>query len=403
MRFDIHFRQDVSDQIDRVVSNIKGWNAEDDTVKDELKKLVDEAVHFEHCPKADHDFTIVGADGSGDFPCVRYGDSFVYVVVALARMYSIERGDTHLREVDSKIKDIVDFLWLPESKKVSDPLFDQFFERVGGASLEEICAKSDYHQLSVGTKGVHNSATDIVKDLRKPEAHDAHNIPIQMMGPAETSVLVRAMASEYVKNSKGPVYLIQDTTLSLPFLTKQMTLFFEVYKRYACVKARELGMIYFTLSKSHNMPHMDVIESLIADKFGSKEHWYLRVPNSASSKLLDERSIPPRGAVTYIFNFHQNQQPMRIDMDFEFWMKNFNSNGKKRLHSAEIQFFRDLDCASHDMRCYGYPYPVKASHDMVSLTDAERESLRKQIIDRGVAQGLKLKNFIDPSFATGHK
>lgn len=403
MRFDIHFRQDVSEQIDGVVNCIKGWNTEDDSVRDELKKLVDEAVHFDHCPKADHDFIIVGADGSGDFPCVRYGDSFVYVVVALARMYCIEKGDNHLRELDSKIKDIVDFLWLPESKKKSDPLFDQFFERVGGASLEEICTKSDYHQLSLGTKGAHASALDIIKDLRKPEAHDAHNIPIQMMGPAETSVLIRAMNSDYAKKSSGLVYLIQDTTLSMPFLTKQMTLFFEVFKRYACVKARECGMAYFTLSKSHNMPHMDTIESLIMEKFASKEHWFLRVSNSVSSKLLDDRAIPPRGAVTYIFNFHQNQQPMRIDMDADFWKKHFYSKDKDKMQATEIQFFRDMDCASHDMRCYGYPYPIKASHDMVSLTDAEREALRKQIIDRGVANGLKLKNFIDPSFTTGHK
>lgn len=407
MRFDIHFRSDVCNQIDGVVANLKQWNADDEQIRKEIRSLADYVGTFEHCYKPDRDFLIAGADGSGDFPCVRYGDSFVYVVVALARLYSADKGDSHLVEHDLKIKDVVDFLWLPEAKKKSDPLFDQFFERIGGDTLEHICEESDYNKLSQGTRGVHSSAADIVKDLRKPEAHDAHNIPIQMMGPAETAVLIRALESDFVAVSNRPVYLIQDTTLSLPFLTKPMTLFFEVYKRYACVKARKAGACYFTLSKSHNMPHIDLIEELVGHVTGSQEHWYLRMPNPALGEkppaFLDDRAIPPKGAVTYLFNLHKNQQPMRIDLDWEYWKSHFWSENKDNLRAAERQFFRDIDFSSHDMRCYGYPYPVKASHDMVSLTAAERAALRKQVIDRGLAAGLKYKNFLDPSFATGHK
>ena len=73
------------------------------------------------------------------------------------------------------------------------------------------------------------------------------------------------------------------------------------------------------------------------------------------------------------------------------------------MRKHEIQLFRDLDFASHDQRCYGYPYPIKACHDMASLTNAERIALRKQIIDAAIEKGLKRKNFIDPSIQTGHK
>ncbi len=94
---------------------------------------------------------------------------------------------------------------------------------------------------------------------------------------------------------------------------------------------------------------------------------------------------------------------MRLDIDINHWKKTIWSEDSEVMLGRERQLFRDLDFASHDQRCYGYPYPVKASHDLASLTDAERVSIRKQVIDRAVEAGLKRKNFVDPSVTTGHK
>jgi hypothetical protein len=73
------------------------------------------------------------------------------------------------------------------------------------------------------------------------------------------------------------------------------------------------------------------------------------------------------------------------------------------MREREMRIVRDLDFASHDQRCYGYPYPIKACHDMASLTEAERVAFRKKVIDEAVANGLKRKNFLDPSIPAGHK
>lgn len=94
---------------------------------------------------------------------------------------------------------------------------------------------------------------------------------------------------------------------------------------------------------------------------------------------------------------------MRLDIDYEYWAQHIYDADHDKQKQCEIQLFRDLDFASHDQRCYGYPYPIKACHDMASLTDDERAALRNQIIDEAVKSGLKRKNFVDPSIVTGHK
>ena len=69
----------------------------------------------------------------------------------------------------------------------------------------------------------------------------------------------------------------------------------------------------------------------------------------------------------------------------------------------EMRIFQDLDYASHDQRCYGYPYPIKAGHDRASLTEAERVALRKMIIAAAVSAGMKRSLFRSAAAATGHE
>jgi NurA-like 5'-3' nuclease len=114
--------------------------------------------------------------------------------------------------------------------------------------------------------------------------------------------------------------------------------------------------------------------------------------------LAQERRIPPVGAVSYLFRLHKNTPIMRLDVDLNMWEQNLKDNPK-----AEDQLFADLDYSGHDQRAYGYPYPIKASHDRSRLTQMERAALRKQIIEAAVAAGMKRALFRDVSTATGHK
>jgi hypothetical protein len=100
--------------------------------------------------------------------------------------------------------------------------------------------------------------------------------------------------------------------------------------------------------------------------------------------------------VTYLVRFHNNIPVLRVDLDYRYWAEHLRDEVQVR------QLFEALDYCSHDQRCYGYPYPVKAGHDRASLTEVERMALRKQLIDEAVRAGLKRSLFRNASQATGH-
>lgn len=405
MHFDIHFRSDVINKLRTAVEDIHSWNIKEKVSSDEIEKLSKYVQGFEHCSVPDHRFLIGGADGSGDFPCVCYGDSVIYLVTAMSRIY--EALPTGLKEKNVTNNEIVDFLWLPEDNTKAREQYLDFFAQLMGEPIKDICIKSDYYQLAKSHGGGVPSPIDLVDNLITPGAHESDNIGIQLLNTAESSVLIRLMRSLHGnREAEEPIYLLEDSTMALPLVSSKSTLFFEITKRYACISGRESGIIYMTISKSHNMPKMDQIEDMIKEKVPSGEHWFMRLPvkqiGEDKPSFLGTRTIPPVGAVSYLFRFHNTTQPMRLDMDYEFWIKNIWNEDIEVMRAKEIQIFRDLDFASHDQRCYGYPYPIKACHDMVSLTKEERVAMRKQIVDEAVKAGLKRKNFIDPSIQTGH-
>ena len=408
MRFDIHYRPDLKAKIKATALAIREWNQETPEYRKEIEDLAQHVTPFEHCALPDHDFLMAGADGSGDFPCATYGDSFVYLVVAIARMYAATKGQRGLDEISVKDADLLDVLWLPEDQEMAKKLYDEFFERIVCMPLEEICKKSDYRDILKSRDVSLSTISKFIEQLIRPAGHDAGNIRTQMLGTEEVAALLKVLRSKIVED-KGdkPVYVIEDRTLALPTAYMESSLFFEIARRYACVLASEKAAVYMTLSKSHDMPRMDLIEEMVKKVVPSEEHWFMRVPGpynkEAKPKFLETRAIPPDCAVTYIFRLHKSTGPLRLDLDYKYWKKNIWNTDANVMRSNEIQLFRDLDVASHDYRCFGYPYPIKASHDMASLTQDERVVLRKQVRDICIDAGLKPKNFFDASMQTGHK
>ena len=400
MRFDIHYRNDLTNKISSVVNDMKQWNQETAEDKADFKKITNYAESFSHCVKASEPFTICGADSSGEFPVTTYNDSYIYLVTALTRLYSAVK-EGHLKEEVIEDSNIVDFLWLPEDKQESDKHFETFFENLIQMSLPDLCRESDYLMLRKQITGKNITTQELLSLLLKPNAHDANNVRIHLMTAAELCTIARLM-----KSNMQPTYLIADTTLTLPLIKQRGCLFFELVKRYCCQLARTKGSVFMALSKSHNIPHMDRIIEEIAHKTGSQEHWYLRIPtledDNFRPKFLSSRGIPPIGGITYIVRFHKNIPPMRIDFDKYYWKESIWSDDSDLMLKREQRIFGDLDFTTHDQRSYGYPYPVKASHDIVSLTRAEKEALRKQIIDAAERAGLKRQNFTDISLLTGH-
>ena len=77
MRFDLHLRSAVKDQLAELGQELAAWE-KPARLGDMLRRnIIDSIVPFEHS-RGVNGLTIAGVDGSGDFPALSFGDSFVW-------------------------------------------------------------------------------------------------------------------------------------------------------------------------------------------------------------------------------------------------------------------------------------------------------------------------------------
>ena len=401
MRFDLHLRRDVTTQLDGLASQMAEWEAQP-TLSDEQRERIRQSITpFAHTTKHEN-LVIAGVDGSGDYPALSYADSFVYLSTAQATTYESSPA-SGLRELGPTSPPLIDFVWLPETESQRAANMDAAFSRMAGAPLDDVIQRSDYLQL----KGMGQSVASAIEHLIRPHAADSGNLGIQLRSTAELAAALRQLPSL----SEG-AYLFVDGTFSLPFIGRSdLSLFHEHLKRLCCVEARERGVCFLALSKSHGFPGIELVEEQAKARCGDAnqsvaEHWFLRIPTQERDgwkiALADDRAIPPVGAVTYLVRFHKNVPVLRVDMDHTYWADHIAGTDDEATQANERRLFEDLDYASHDQRCFGYPYPIKAAHDRASMTQAERVALRKQVIDAAVRAGMRRSLFRDASRATGH-
>lgn len=406
MRFDIHLRSSVKAQIDKLAEQMKSWEDKPRMDFHEEKGALESINFFAHATRREN-VRYAAVDGSGDFPVVSYSDSFVYLVLAHGSIYETDVV-SGLREVNVEAEPLVLLCWLPESEFEREQAYDNAFESLAGLPVKEVIERSDYRLLKAKDSHKTNTVNILHEQLIRPHASDSGNIAIQLRSAGEFGVALRL-----IQQTAVPEYVLVDTTFSLPSSTLPTgSLFYEHLKRLCCVEARKRGIKFFALSKSHGLPAMEQLEDLAHRKAGLEknqvaEHWYMRLPTADIDgwelALTAGRKIPPIGAISYLVRFHRTTPVMRLDMDYDYWVKEVKGNSETETLDREAKIFSDLDYACHDQRAFGYPYPIKASHDRGSLTKAEREALRKQVIDAAVKAGMKRALFRNPSIETGHE
>jgi hypothetical protein len=387
----------MRDRLADVSSRMAAWDQQLPEPPDLRRRLIEAIQPFEHTTTFPN-LIMGGVDGTGYFPAVAYGDSFVYASVASSTLY--ESDAVHgLKEIDRGLEPLVEFTWLTTSATQRTSAMFESFERLVGRSVDDVLSGSDYSSLG------RNGRTDLKtrrSGLIIPPAHDASNVGVQLRTTAEL-----AAALQLIESVSPEALVLTDGTMSLPFVQRdKQSLFFEHLRRFCCVRAQARGVVFAALSKSHGLPSSVRIEEAAREKLGvaDPEHWFMRVPDSTrdgwSPWSSDGPTVPPLGAVSFLIRLHRSTPVMRIDLDARFWGERVR--GTDDLELAH-RFFGALDYASHDQRCYGYPYPVKAAHDRGSLTEQERVVLRQQLVDAAVQAGMRRSIFRDASQMTGHR
>lgn len=385
------------DKAEALATEMASWESKPRLDEETAGQILGAIVPFSHTNRTD-DFRIAGVDGSGDYPSFTYADAFVYVATASGTVFRTDALHG-LVEEQVLVEPNLELVWLPEDRDKAEGQWLIAFSSLAGLDVAKVIAESDYTAL----KRAHAGSGAGIEHLVLPRASDTSNCGIQLRSCAEWGAALRLIECDPPCR-----YVLMDTTLSLPFIkTKDNSLFHEQLKRLCCVRARERGVCLFTISKSHGLPSIELIENLAREKRAlpeskTAEHWFLRLPMPGIDEwtldgLIEGRQIPPVGAVSYLFRLHKNTPVMRLDMDRVWWEAELkdDSDGERRV-------FQELDYCSHDQRAYGYPFPIKACHDRTRLSNAERLVLKKQIIDAAVAKGMSRSLFRDASAATGH-
>ena len=364
------------DAIQRFKSAIEGSKPSDK----ELELLGQAIRPYDHARTLPADFRISAVDGSGEYPVLQQDDIFVHFATSAGVTY-----ETHAHK-QSKIGAVPGvppllkkFILLRDQPKALVEGYREFVEGGIGLNLADLIAGSDYCSVfsSFGKTLRPNQAT--WGSLGFSQASQIATHAYQLRSLAELGMAIHLL-------QQHPRYLLLDTSL-VYFLLGESVYLPEIFKRYLVNQATAQGTAVVALCKSHNIPNGDLIGRLAKEEHGLKDHWYLRLPSSALGEptptFLKDKEIPPKLGVSYLFKFEATSFPMRIDLDVAWWRDNLSDDPAR-----ESRFFSDLDFTCHEVRSYGYPYPMHAAHRRASLTAQERKAVRDLLNQQAQREGL---------------
>jgi hypothetical protein len=364
------------------VSGFRQLIEEAEPNKVELAELLARVRPFGHTTMLEREFVIAGVDGSVESPVLQQDDVFMHFVVAAGTLFKTASARQHKLStiiVDDSVH--ADFIALRDESKAVQRAYAGYIERLVGITPRAMAEGSDYIDVFNGQNERRRiRVEDIVfSRMTLPKASEVASHAYQIRTLAELGMAVRLLQHR-------PDYLLVDTSL-VYFLLGETIFLPELLKRYLLCRASEQGTCIVALCKSHNIPNGDLIARRVKEELGLRDHWHLRFPSEALGEArlpwLEEKEVPPKLGVSYLFKFHGTDFPMRIDLDANWWRQNISGD-----EAAERSLFRNLDFTCHDSRSYGYPYPLRASHRRSALTKQERVALRDIVLRLAAEEGV---------------
>ncbi len=346
----------------------------------ELQSLCSRIRSYPHTKKLDSEFAVAAVDGSGEFPVLQHDDIFLHFAIAAGAIYQTASNRQHkLTSVKVMNPMMKRFVLLSDDNKRAVESYTDYLTAISGLSLADLAKNSDYCEVfsQFGRNLRQSDVTWRKVTMSKASQVASHAYLLRSM--AELGMAMRMLQFQ-------PRYLLIDTSL-VYFLLGEAVFLPELMKRYLITKANAQGTGVVALCKSHNIPNGDLFGRHAKDELGLKDHWYLRLPSAALGEptptFLEGREIPPKLSVSYLFKFHATSFPLRIDVDVGWWKARIDGDELK-----EKQFFGDLDFTCHEVRSFGYPYPMHAAHRSASLTKQERKALKDILVQHAQKEGL---------------
>ena len=347
----------------------------------ELESLCERITSFEHCKDLREDFVVAGVDGSGEFPVIHQDDIFMHFAVSAGAIFETCTQRQHKLSVrnlsGSTYTGLVNLRDFKNGVRTS---YKAYLYELLKLDLSELRDQSDYCKVySSQINGTLHPGAVTWEEAKFSNSSQIATHAYMIRSMAELAMGIRCLAVK-------PKYLLLDTSL-VYFLLGEIIYLPEIMKRHLICQANAQNTAVIGLCKSHGIPNGDLLGRWATERFGAKDHWFLRLPAKAlgetSPSFLIDREVPPKLGISYLFKFHEMSFPMRIDMDAGWWRENINGDIEK-----EKNLFQELDYTCHDVRSYGYPYPLHSAHRKASLTRKERRALRDIIFQFASKEGI---------------
>jgi hypothetical protein len=347
----------------------------------ELESLCEGLTRFEHCRELPEDFIVAGVDGSGEFPIIHQDDVFMHLVVSAAAVFETCTKRQHKLSVRNLSGNM--YTGLVNLRDYNNGVRDgykRFLKDLLSLELNELRDQSDYCDVfSKQGRDTLTAGAVTWKDAAFSKSSQIATHAYMIRSLAELAMGERCLAA-------GPKYLLLDTSL-VYFLLGETIYLPEILKRHLICRANAQGTAVLGLCKSHGIPNGDLLGRWATERFDAKDHWFLRLPAEALGEqrptFLKDREVPPKLGISYLFKFHEMSFPMRLDMDAGWWREHINGD-----IGLEKRLFQELDYTCHDVRSYGYPYPLQSAHRKASLTSKERRSLRDILFQFASKEGI---------------
>jgi hypothetical protein len=347
----------------------------------ELERLCDRLTVFDHCTRLEQDFVVAGVDGSGEFPVIQQDDIFMHFVVSAGAVFETCTKRQHKLSVHNMKGDL--YTGLIILRDLGEGVlagYRGYLNEFLSMDLHDLVDRSDYCAVFSAEGRKPLTPGDVQWDqvaISRASQVATHAYMIRSL--AELGMAVRCLAQK-------PRYLLLDTSL-VYFLLGETIYLPELLKRHLICQANEQGTGVLGLCKSHGIPNGDLLGRWATERFGAKDHWFLRLPSASLGEpipvFLQDREVPPKLGVSYLFKFHDMSFPMRLDVDAGWWRTHIKDDAAR-----EKQLFQDLDYTCHDVRSYGYPYPLQSAHRKSSLTRKERRAVRDILFQFASKEGI---------------